>query len=132
MRPREVSHTLRAAVLSAAALLAVSGGGVMAAQRSPGMNSGRALDPPSSGVPPLQVPAPGTTDSGAHADERAKAMDADRRKRLAADVDRLVSLTNELKSDIDKTTKDQLSLEVIKKAQEIEKLAHDVQNRLKN
>jgi hypothetical protein len=127
MRPRQISHTFRVAVLSAAALLVVPGCGVMAAQRSPGMNSGRPIDPPSSGVPPVTPPTWSNPD-----EERAKAIEDDRRKRLAADVDRLVSLTNELKSDIDKTTKDQLSLEVIKKAQEIEKLAHDVQNRLKN
>lgn len=127
MRPRKISHTLRVATLSAAALMVVLGGGVMAAQRSPGMNSGRPIDPPSSGVPTVAPPDWSMPDEG-----RTKAMDDDRRKRVAAEVDRLVSLTNELKTDIDKTTKDQLSLDVVKKAQEIEKLAHDVQNRMKN
>jgi hypothetical protein len=126
MQSREVSHVVRVAVLSAAALLIGPGCGVMAAQRSPGMNSGKPIDPPPSGVPPVTSP------TWSNPDDERKAMEDDRRKRLAADADRLVLLTNELKSDIDKTTKDQLSLGVIKKAQEIEKLAHDVENRLKN
>jgi hypothetical protein len=44
----------------------------------------------------------------------------------------MMALTNELKSDVDKTNKDELSVEVIRKAGEIEKLAHDVQARMKN
>ena len=64
--------------------------------------------------------------------ERLKAMNEDRQKKLAADVDRLLALTNELKYSLDKTNKDQLSLEVMRKAAEIEKLAHDVQSRMKN
>jgi hypothetical protein len=47
-------------------------------------------------------------------------------------VDRLLALTNELKTDVDKSSKDELSLDVIRKAGEIEKLAHDVQSRMKN
>jgi hypothetical protein len=44
----------------------------------------------------------------------------------------LLALTTELKSDVDKANKDELSLDVMRKAAEIEKLAHDVQNRMKN
>jgi len=65
-------------------------------------------------------------------EERMKAMNDDRHKKLSADVDRLLALTNELKSSVDKANKDELSVEVIRKAQEIEKLAHDVQSRMKN
>jgi hypothetical protein len=69
----------------------------------------------------------------AHIDEeRLKAMNDDRRKKLSADVERLQALTNELRSDIDKANKDELSVTVIRKAAEIEKLAHDVQSRMKN
>ena len=62
--------------------------------------------------------------------ERAHAED--RRKRMLADTDKLLALSAELKADIEKTTRDELSLEVIRKAGEIEKLAHDVQQRMKN
>jgi hypothetical protein len=64
--------------------------------------------------------------------DRMKAINEDRHKRLQSDVDKMVSLTSQLKTDVDKAEKDELSVEVIRKAQEIEKLAHDVQNRMKN
>jgi hypothetical protein len=56
----------------------------------------------------------------------------DRRKRLLSDTAKLVELSNELKSDVEKTPKDELSLDVVKKAAEIEKLAHDVKERMKS
>jgi hypothetical protein len=65
-------------------------------------------------------------------EERVKALNDDRHKRLEDDVSKLQALTTELKTDVDKADKDELSLEVMHKAAEIEKLAHDVQNRMKN
>lgn len=56
----------------------------------------------------------------------------DRHKRLVADTEKLIQLTNELKADLDKTSKDELSLDVVRKAAEIEKLAHDVKERMKS
>jgi hypothetical protein len=84
-------------------------------------------------LPPLDSPTLGTDPMHTHMEaERMKAMNDDRHKKLAADIDRLSSLINELKSDVDKANKDELSVEVIRKASEIEKLAHDVQSRMKN
>lgn len=89
-------------------------------------------------MPPTQSPLdmPGILpDSGMPTPmnpQRVKLFNDDRQKKLVSDVDKLVSLTNELKASLDKTSKDELSLEVIKKASEIERLAHDVQNRMKN
>ena len=56
----------------------------------------------------------------------------ERRKRLMADTAKLVALTNELKAEVDNTSRDELSLDVVRKATEIEKLAHDVRERMKN
>ena len=64
--------------------------------------------------------------------ERVKAFNEDRHKRLEDDVAKLQALTNELKTDVDKANKDELSMDVMRKAAEIEKLAHDVQSRMKN
>jgi hypothetical protein len=64
--------------------------------------------------------------------ERVKAANDDRHKKLVSDVDKLISLSNDLRTDVDKANKDELSLDVLRKAQEIEKLAHDVQSRMKN
>lgn len=55
----------------------------------------------------------------------------ERRKRLQADMARLVELTNQLKAEVDSTAKDELSVTVVRKAAEIEKLAHDVKERMK-
>lgn len=55
----------------------------------------------------------------------------ERQKQLVKDTDRLLALATELKSEVDKTNKDVLSVEVIKKADEIEKLAKNVRERMK-
>ena len=56
----------------------------------------------------------------------------DRHKRLLSDTTKLLELTTELKNEVDKSSKDELSLDVVRKAAEIEKLAHDVKERMKN
>jgi hypothetical protein len=60
-----------------------------------------------------------------------KMREEERRKRLLADTARLVQLTNELKEEVDKASRDELSLDVVRKAAEIEKLARDVKDRMK-
>jgi hypothetical protein len=60
-----------------------------------------------------------------------KLRNLDRQKKLVDDTAKLVSLANELKSEVDKSNKDMLSLDVIKKADEIEKLAHSVKEKMK-
>jgi hypothetical protein len=56
----------------------------------------------------------------------------ERQKKLLADADKLVELSNELRAEVGSSTKNDLSLTVIKKAGEIEKLAHDVRERERN
>ncbi|MBI3895637.1 MAG: hypothetical protein HY313_06870 [Acidobacteria bacterium] len=53
-------------------------------------------------------------------------------EQLQKDTDELVKLTTELKAEVDKANEDTLSLSVIKKAEEIEKLAEKIRNRMKN
>ncbi|HEY0263612.1 MAG TPA: hypothetical protein VGC07_03730 [Granulicella sp.] len=53
-------------------------------------------------------------------------------KKLVDDTERLLALATELKSDMDKTTKDMLSVQVLRKAEEIEKLAHNIKQEMKN
>lgn len=52
-------------------------------------------------------------------------------KQLTEDTAKLLTLANELKAELDKSNKNTLSLSVIKKAQEVEKLAHKVQDEMK-
>jgi len=56
---------------------------------------------------------------------------ADRQKQLADDTAKLLLLANELKVEMDKSSKDTLSLTVVKKAEEVEKLAHKVREEMK-
>jgi hypothetical protein len=56
---------------------------------------------------------------------------SERQKKLIADTDKLLELANQLKTQVDKSTKDTMSMDVIKKADEIEKLAHSVKERMK-
>jgi hypothetical protein len=139
MRPTGIHQILRLAILSAAVVVAVSGlggrtgSGVGEAQHQPKNQPPLPAQNNPDMLPPLDQPSVGPDPTRVRMEEaRVKVMNDDRHKRLAADVDRLLSLTNELKLDVDKTDKDQLSVEVIRKAQEIEKLAHDVQSRMKN
>jgi hypothetical protein len=60
-----------------------------------------------------------------------KMRNAERQKKLMTDTERLLALANELKTDMDKTNKDTMSLDVIRKADEIEKLAHSVKEKMK-
>ena len=84
---------------------------------------------PSFGSEPLGMPDPA---SGLNPRKLEHMREDERRKRLMADTTRLVELTNELKTEIDKASKDELSLDVVRKAAEIEKLAHDVKERMKS
>ncbi len=51
---------------------------------------------------------------------------------LADEGAKLLQMATDLKSEVDKTTPDTLSLGVIRKANEIEKLARDVREKMKN
>ena len=59
------------------------------------------------------------------------AANAERKKQIADDSSKLLKLATELKTEVDKTTKDTLSLNVIRKANAIEQLAHDVKEKMK-
>jgi nitric oxide reductase activation protein len=80
-----------------------------------------------------QKPDPADADPlGPHrAEQQEKARNTDRQKRLVEDTEKLLALATDLKEQVDKTTKDTLSVDVIKKADEIEKLAHSVKERMK-
>jgi len=60
-----------------------------------------------------------------------EAANTERKRQIAEDSAKLLKLATDLKAEVDKTTKDTLSLSVIRKAEEIEKLAHDVKEKMK-
>lgn len=60
-----------------------------------------------------------------------KKWNKERQAKLKADTDKLLQLSTELKQQVDKSNENILSLEVIKKAEEIEKLAKNVRERMR-
>jgi hypothetical protein len=85
----------------------------------PGLGNGHAPVDPDSPLDPHR------------AELQEKARSVDRQKRLVADTDKLLALATDLKQQVDKTNQNILSVDVIKKADEIEKLAHSVKERMK-
>jgi hypothetical protein len=61
-----------------------------------------------------------------------KKANKERQAEIQRDTEKLLKLATELKDYVGKTNEDILSLDVIKKADEIEKLAHDVKEKMKN
>ena len=63
--------------------------------------------------------------------DREKSLIKERHKALKRDTDRLLALATELKQYVDKTDENMLSLDVLKKSEEIEKLARSVKSKMK-
>jgi hypothetical protein len=63
--------------------------------------------------------------------QREKALNKQRQTNLQKDTDRFLKLATELKEYVDKTNEHTMSLDVIKKADEIEKLAKSVKEKMK-
>ena len=65
------------------------------------------------------------------AHEMEKKAAKDRVAALKNDTDKLLKLTTELKSYVDKSDENVLSVDVVKKAEQIEKLAKSVKDKMK-
>jgi len=63
--------------------------------------------------------------------DQAKLRNADRQRQIVADTQKLVELANQLNAAVEKSNKDMLSLDVVRKADEIEKLAKSVREKMK-
>ena len=59
------------------------------------------------------------------------AANTERKRQIADDTAKLLELATQLKAEVDKTSKDTLSINVIRKAESIEKLAHGVKEKMK-
>jgi hypothetical protein len=122
-----------AALLLAGSWAAVSGAGlptISAAQ----MQQQPQQQPPSMQVPPSfgQPAEPTDPMERQRQAKMEKARNADRQKHLVQDTDKLLALAKELKEEVDKSNEDTLSVDVVKKAGEIEKLAKNVKDRMRS
>ena len=88
--------------------------------------------PPS--APPIDVTTPAADGAEARArleHEMEKRAAKERVAALKSDTDKLLKLSVELKAYVDKSDENVLSLDVIKRAEEIEKLAKSVKDKMK-
>ncbi len=93
----------------------------------------RLLAGPSSQLVPPGIQEPPREDEGRAKLEKemAKKANKERHADLKHDTEKLLKLATELKEYVDKTNENVLSLNVLKKAEEIEKLAHSVKGKMK-
>ena len=100
----------------------------------PGLAQNSSSQQPSPSTPGGNLSTP-ITDEGEAATRVVHDMEKKAAKeRLAAlknDTDKLLKLSVELKQSVDKSDENVLSVDVIKKADEIEKLAHSVKEKMK-
>ena len=59
-----------------------------------------------------------------------KARNKERHERIKKDTDKLLELSQELKKYVDETNENIISLDVVRKAQEIEKLAKSIRDKM--
>ena len=78
-----------------------------------------------------QQPAPQDETRARMEKDMAKRANKERWEQLARDTDSLLKLATELKEYVGKSNENTLSLDVIKKAEQIEKLAHSVREKMK-
>jgi len=86
--------------------------------------------------PPMPEPQPQPTSPEDRAKSKlerdmAKKANQERQEALRRDTEKLLKLATELKNYVDKTNENVLSFDVVKKAEEIEKLAHSVKEKMK-
>ena len=60
-----------------------------------------------------------------------KMANTERQQEIKKDAEKLLELATELKHAVDKSSEDTLSLDVVKKAEQIEKLARSVKEKMK-
>lgn len=118
-------HGRRAVIALLLAVFALAGG----AQYQP-VNPERSIQDPVPGAPPV-APAQVEIQKRQAGEGNLSAASAERKKQIADDGEMLLKLATDLKAEVDKTNKDTLSLTVIRKAAEIERVAHGVRDKLK-
>ena len=101
-----------------------------------GMHAVSAAQSQQPAIPALQPPfgnsaEPNDPMEHQRLEKMEKARNADRQKQLVQDTDKLLALAKELKEEVGKSNADTLSIDVVKKASEIEKLAKNVKDRMR-
>jgi hypothetical protein len=119
---RLLTFTILLVVFSLSALAQMPGNPPEQPVQSPSMQPN--LQPP----PPMGDDDNGVADMQAALEKRAEKQ---RIEQLKSDTDKLLQLSVELKAYVDKSNTDVLSLDVMRKAEEIEKLAKSVHDKMR-
>jgi len=87
-------------------------------------------------IPPAAVPGPRTGDAPAPEGDEIRrqqmiAANSQRQGEIRRDTDKMLQLTAELKDYLQKAERGVMSVDAIKKAEQIEKLAHSVKSKMK-
>ena len=126
----EKGHWTGALILAAATLLPCAA----AAQ------NGLPYPPKEPGLPPMNQMANPTADANRlmldsmkqeDNQKQFELMNVQRRKEMASDATKLIELANELKAETGKEGPDKLSMFEIEKAEQIGKLAHQIQDKMR-
>jgi hypothetical protein len=128
--PKDSRTTLRSWLLGGLAILAFASPSVIAQQPAPSSATSTEAKPASVDTTPANT-TPDAAPPESLTQRRADAAMQGRKNQLAVDTAKLLQLANELKAEMDKSSKDTLSLSVIKKADEVEKLARKVRAEMK-
>ncbi len=112
-----------AALICAAALACVAQDGHPPATQSESA--------PAAGQAPSDSKSETTNPAKLTHQQKAAVADGERKKAITDGSTQLLHMALALKAEVDKTTKDTLSINVIRKADEIEKLAHNVKEKMK-
>jgi hypothetical protein len=104
------------------------------------VGNGLPYPPSQPGVPPMNRTANPTADANRLMEDsmklqndlkRFEEINLQRQKEMTSETAKLVELAHELKTDTDKGTPEALSILEIRRAELIEKLAHNIQNKMK-
>ncbi len=94
--------------------------------------AGPPSSPPISMTPGIDFPQTGATRPPTQFERQAMVqIEHDRQIALKRDTDKLLEMATDLKQSVDRTNANILSMDVIKRAQEIEKLAKSVREKMK-
>jgi len=118
------SHGGKLCVLACFALLAVAMGAGLLYSHAQELFPLPAYDPPKSTSTP--APAPGQQQKPPAGSAPADRHTEGGKQEIASECANLLKMATDLKTEVDKTTKDTLSVTVVRKAGEIEQLAHKV------
>ena len=87
--------------------------------------------PPQTQNPAINAPFGDATPPSNLMESMAVQRNTDRQKKLVLETDMLLRMATELKVDVDRSDKNMLSVDVVKKADEMEKLARNVKDGMK-